>query len=135
MMVANGYGKHRKEVSDEEFMGIQKVGSPGGSGSVFALTGSFQWLYTASLLYIIGISFSKLSLAEFIRNLSPSRRDRFLARTAEAVTVVWAVVAFFGTAFQCAVPQTWNLQSGKCLNQVISTDRIFANKKLINPPR
>ncbi|KAJ5151961.1 hypothetical protein N7492_010256 [Penicillium capsulatum] len=99
MAVANGFGKHFHEVSDDEFMRTEK------------------WLYTATLLYIVGICFSKLSIASFIRNLSPSSRDRFLARIAEAVTSVWAVVAFIGTAFQCSVPNTWDLYYGKCLNQ------------------
>ena len=77
-----------------------------------------QWIYVASILYYPSLCFSKLSLAEFIRGLTPSTGDQLFARVVEGVTVVWALVAIFGTAFECSVPRTWNAWNGKCFDMV-----------------
>jgi hypothetical protein len=54
----------------------------------------------------------------FIRSLTPSAKDKWLARGAEAIVYTWAVVAIFGTAFECSVPRTWDLWNGQCFNLV-----------------
>jgi hypothetical protein len=62
--------------------------------------------------------FSKLSLVVFIRGLTPSAKDKWLARGVETIVYVWAVVVIFGTAFQCSLPRTWDFQNGQCFNLV-----------------
>lgn len=77
-----------------------------------------QSLYAAYLLYILSLMFSKLSLAVFIRSLTPASKDKWLARGVEAIVYLWALAAFFGSAFQCSVPRTWDFWNGQCFNVV-----------------
>ncbi|KAJ5684639.1 uncharacterized protein N7477_000984 [Penicillium maclennaniae] len=39
-----------------------------------------------------------------------------LARIVETSIGIWTIVAFLGTAFQCAVPRTWDFWNGKCFD-------------------
>lgn len=75
--------------------------------------------------------FSKLSLVVFIRSLTPSAKDKWLARGVEAIVYVWAVVAIFGTAFQCSLPRAWDFQNGQCINLVGSVS--FCPYYLLSP--
>lgn len=79
---------------------------------------STQNMYSASLLYILSVCTSKLSLAIFVRGLTPVSRDHFLARLVEITVNIWGVIAIFGTAFQCAVPRTWDFWNGNCFDLV-----------------
>lgn len=54
----------------------------------------------------------------FIRGLTPSAKDKWLARGVEVIVYGWAVVTIFGTAFQCSLPRTWDFQNGRCFNLV-----------------
>ncbi|KAJ6060989.1 hypothetical protein N7444_001685 [Penicillium canescens] len=98
LAVGSGYGKPFKEVSNNQFEDVMK------------------YLYTASLLYIVNLTLSKLSLAVFIRSLTPSARDKFVAHVVKGIIYVWAVVVFFGSAFQCEVPRTWDFWNSRCLD-------------------
>ena len=86
-----------------------------------------QSLYTAVLLYILSLTFSKLSLAVFIRSLTPSAKDKWLARGVEAIVYVWAIVAIFGSAFQCSVPRAWDFWQGQCFNVVCVPAHLIAS--------
>ncbi|KAJ5289583.1 GroES-like protein [Penicillium atrosanguineum] len=98
LAVASGYGKHFNKVSSSQFDETMKN------------------LYSASLLYILSLCTSKLSLVIFVRGLTPVSRDHLLARIVEISVGIWAVVALIGTAFQCAVPRTWDFWNGKCFD-------------------
>ncbi|KAJ5098932.1 hypothetical protein N7532_005933 [Penicillium argentinense] len=100
MAVASGYGKHFRDVSPSEFDQVMK------------------YLYAGSLLYLISLTLSKLSLAVFIRSLTPTSKDRLYARIVEGMICAWALVTFFGTAFQCSAPRTWDFWNGKCFNEM-----------------
>ncbi|KAJ6087398.1 hypothetical protein N7467_006312 [Penicillium canescens] len=98
LAVGSGYGKHFKDVSSADMEQVMKN------------------LFAGSLLYLLSLMFSKLSLVVFIRSLTPSPKDKWLARGVEAIVYAWAVVAIFGTAFQCSLPRTWDFQNGQCFN-------------------
>ncbi|KAJ5156424.1 hypothetical protein N7492_009227 [Penicillium capsulatum] len=98
LAVAAGYGQHMAKVAPEDW------------------DKAMQALYAAYLLYIISLMFSKLSLAVFIRSLSPASKDKWLARGVEAIVYAWALAAFLGSAFQCSVPRTWDFSNGQCFN-------------------
>ncbi|KAI2707941.1 hypothetical protein CBS147333_4523 [Penicillium roqueforti] len=98
LAVGSGYGKHFKDVSSANMQQVMKD------------------LFAGSLLYLLSLMFSKLSLVVFIRSLTPSAKDKWLARGVEAIVYVWAVVAIFGTAFQCSLPRAWDFQNGQCIN-------------------
>ncbi|KAJ6036241.1 hypothetical protein N7540_000520 [Penicillium herquei] len=98
MAVGAGYGDHFEELSTHQFDTVMK------------------YLYASTMLYIGSLCFSKLSLVIFIRSLTPSSKDHFLALLIEIVTGIWAVASIFGYAFQCSVPNTWDFWNGKCFN-------------------
>ncbi|KAJ5185791.1 hypothetical protein N7491_006338 [Penicillium cf. griseofulvum] len=98
LAVGSGYGKHFKDVSSAEMELVMKN------------------LFVGSLLYLLSLIFSKLSLVVFIRSLTPSAKDKWLARGAEGIVYTWAVVAIFGTAFECSLPRTWDFWNGQCFN-------------------
>ncbi|KAJ5379216.1 hypothetical protein N7509_012335 [Penicillium cosmopolitanum] len=89
MAVASGYGKHFKD-----------------------------YLYAGSLLYLISLTLSKLSLAVFIRSLTPTSKDKRYALLVEGMICTWAVVTILGTAFQCSLPRTWDFWNGKCFDEM-----------------
>ncbi|KUL84394.1 hypothetical protein ZTR_08829 [Talaromyces verruculosus] len=59
---------------------------------------------------------SKLSLVLFVQSVTPSIRDKWIARAVKAILLAWATVGIFGTAFQCSVPHTWDIWNGRCFN-------------------
>lgn len=63
---------------------------------------------------------SKLSLAAFIRNLSPWSNNELVSRSTEFITLAWAIIALLGTSFQCSLPRTWDIWNGKCFDLVLS---------------
>ncbi|CAG7931922.1 unnamed protein product [Penicillium olsonii] len=98
LAVAAGYGTHKKDVSDANFDQVMKN------------------LWTASLLYIASLCFSKLSLVIFTLRLSPAAKDHRLGKIVAGLVVTWAIVAILGTAFECEVPRSWDFWNGKCIN-------------------
>ncbi|KAE8373716.1 hypothetical protein BDV26DRAFT_271504 [Aspergillus bertholletiae] len=95
--VHNGYGDHVDTLDGPHFENIQKA------------------QYAGYLVYVLSLYFSKLSLSVFIRNLTPVSRDHVHATVLHILLTVWAVVALFGSAFQCQASRPWDT-SGTCLN-------------------
>ncbi|RJE20121.1 hypothetical protein PHISCL_07551 [Aspergillus sclerotialis] len=95
---ANGYGNHFPTVDNSHFDAVMKS------------------LYSAVLLYILGLYFSKLSLSIFIRNITPVSTDHIFAVIVQSLITVWAVVALFASAFACTVPRTWDYRNGQCIH-------------------
>ena len=125
MAVGSGYGDHFKTISSSNFeqsLKVSHLSIPAWLYVVYALSwrncDSTKWLYAAALLYYPSLCFSKLALAEFIRSLTPSTRDQLFARIMECLMGVWALVAMFGTAFECRTPRTWNVWNGQCIDLV-----------------
>ncbi|PYH95513.1 hypothetical protein BO71DRAFT_201928 [Aspergillus ellipticus CBS 707.79] len=98
MSVSNGYGYHISTLSPER---IDRM---------------MQSQYAAALLFVLSLCFSKLSLSFFIRNLTPTRKDQYVAFIVQTSVTAIAIIDFFGTAFQCNLPQTWNYYSGQCMD-------------------
>ncbi|OQE31041.1 hypothetical protein PENFLA_c002G04304 [Penicillium flavigenum] len=98
LAVGSGYGKHFKDVSSPNMEQVMKN------------------LFAGSVLYLLSLTFSKLSLVVFIRSLTPSAKDKWLAHGVETIVYAWALITIFGTAFQCSLPRTWDFQSGHCFN-------------------
>ncbi|KAE8166772.1 hypothetical protein BDV40DRAFT_254522 [Aspergillus tamarii] len=95
--VHNGYGDHIGTIDSLHWEVIQKA------------------QYAGFLVFILSLYFSKLSLSVFIRNLTPVSRDHFHATILHILLTVWAVVAFFGSAFQCQASRPWDT-SGTCID-------------------
>lgn len=74
--------------------------------------------YSATILFIASICFSKLSLLVFIRNLTPASLDRRFALVLGILIGLWTIVSILTAMFQCNVPQTWNYLQGTCFDRV-----------------
>lgn len=84
-------------------------------------TDHMQTGYAADLLYIATLCFSKISVALLLRTISPVQLHKQMTLAVGAVTILWAVVAIFGLAFQCHLPYPWRFIDNACFNQVSST--------------
>ncbi|MCJ1434163.1 hypothetical protein MMC27_003530 [Xylographa pallens] len=73
--------------------------------------------YAASLLYIPGLCFSKLSVLAMIRTITPARRDRVLVYGLTVTVIAWALTAEFAAAFQCHAPRPFDYVTGMCFNR------------------
>ena len=78
----------------------------------------WQEIYAASLLCILGQLFSKLSMVVFIRRLTPSFENKRVGKAVEALIYVWATITFFGSAFSCVAPRTFDFWQGHCVDLV-----------------
>jgi hypothetical protein len=83
-----------------------------------SLTSSLQALYSADILYILSVCFTKLSLLIFIRQLTIDDAQRRGILIFVLFTILSTFAAIFASAFQCHAPQAWQVLSLKCFNQV-----------------
>ncbi|KAL8632394.1 hypothetical protein Q9189_001871 [Teloschistes chrysophthalmus] len=74
--------------------------------------------YAADMLYIAALAFSKFSSIAYMIQFTPDHRHRLWGKVILAAVATWAVVAFFGVAFECGVPSPWAIVNGKCMNVV-----------------
>ncbi|KOC14501.1 hypothetical protein AFLA70_5g008521 [Aspergillus flavus AF70] len=107
--VHNGYGDHVGVIDALHWEAIQKVTMADGISS------AKQAQYAGFLVFTLSLYFSKLSLSVFIRNLTPVSRDHFHATILQILLTIWAVVALFGSAFQCQASRPWDT-SGTCID-------------------
>ncbi|MCJ1377796.1 hypothetical protein MMC17_000892 [Xylographa soralifera] len=73
--------------------------------------------YAASLLYIPGLCFSKLSVLAMIRTITPARRNRLLVYGLTVTVIAWALTAEFAAAFQCQAQSPFDYVTGTCFNR------------------
>ncbi|PWY92270.1 hypothetical protein BO70DRAFT_327359 [Aspergillus heteromorphus CBS 117.55] len=95
--VHNGYGTEQSASSDEQIETALKA------------------LYAAYLLYIISLSFAKLSALAFMTFLM--QRTRKMEWVFTGLIVVWAISAEFALAFQCGFPNPWDLAKHNCFDR------------------
>ncbi|KAG2415088.1 hypothetical protein HFD88_006279 [Aspergillus terreus] len=98
MATANGYGEHYGKLNDAQVEGVMKS------------------QYSANLLFIASMCFSKLALTRFVHGLTPSSSDRRIAVGLEVFIVLWAVAGTIASAFQCKPPDTWDYLHGQCFD-------------------
>ena len=100
VMTANGYGKPSTELSSTQMSTILKA------------------QYSATLLYIPGLLFSKLPTLVILNVVSPLERFRKLLFLTALVILAWAGSSEIVSAFQCRPLLTWNFVDGQCLDRV-----------------
>ena len=81
-------------------------------------TDVFQAQYAATFLLLTSITFAKLSLFAFLRNLTPKKLDRRIGLAIGLVVLLWYITAIFTTAFQCHLPRPWDYIDGRCFQRV-----------------
>ena len=74
------------------------------------------------MLYIATLYFSKISSVAYITQLTPDVRHRMWGKGLSIVISVWAIVALFGVAFECHLPNSWAIVTAQCIN-IVSRDR------------
>ncbi|KAE8373573.1 hypothetical protein BDV26DRAFT_296803 [Aspergillus bertholletiae] len=98
MATANGYGEHYESLSTSNIEQMMKS------------------LYSANILFVFSMCFSKLALISFIDNLTPASTDHRIAVGLKIFTLIWAGIGIITSAFQCKPPRTWDYLYGKCFN-------------------
>ncbi|KAJ5932280.1 hypothetical protein N7516_006769 [Penicillium verrucosum] len=73
--------------------------------------------YSATILFIASICFSKLSLLVFVRNLTPASLDRRFALVLGIFIGLWTIASILTAIFQCNIPQIWNYLQGTCFDR------------------
>ncbi|KAF2877608.1 hypothetical protein BDV95DRAFT_664267 [Massariosphaeria phaeospora] len=76
-----------------------------------------QAAYASEISYICAIVMAKTASFLFALNLQPSPVYRRILQSGLALTLVWSVIAILGVSFQCRLPLSWKVISGKCINQ------------------
>ncbi|KAI1204115.1 uncharacterized protein F4807DRAFT_375227 [Annulohypoxylon truncatum] len=92
-------GKERHDISDDE------------------LTAGLKAQYAGELLYILALGLAKLSVCTGLATLSPDTSHRRLTSIFVIAVVIWSLVAFIGTAFQCGGHGPWEQGDIKCLDK------------------
>ncbi|KAI2618102.1 hypothetical protein GGR54DRAFT_184490 [Hypoxylon sp. NC1633] len=74
--------------------------------------------FAGELLYILALGLAKLSVCAGLSALSPDTGHRRLTSVFIIAVILWALVAFIGTAFQCGSHGLWESGEGvKCLDR------------------
>lgn len=78
-----------------------------------------QAQFAGGLLYILALALAKLSVCAGFNALSPETGHRRMTLMFVILVIVWAVVAFFGTAFECGSHGTWETGDNiSCIDRV-----------------
>ncbi|OTA93981.1 hypothetical protein M434DRAFT_282681 [Hypoxylon sp. CO27-5] len=95
------FGKTRSDISDDQLRTGLKV------------------QYVGELLYIFALGLAKLSVCTGLTTLSPETGHRRLTGVFVAAVLIWSLVAFIGSAFQCGNHGPWeeNEPGVKCLDK------------------
>lgn len=116
MATSRGLGQHLDDIDPSELSSLLKAGPR----ILYRgrTTDIFQAQYAATFLLITSITFAKLSLLAFLRNLTPKKSDRRIGLLIGLVVLVWYITAMFTTAFQCHLPRPWDYIDGRCFQLV-----------------
>ena len=79
---------------------------------------SVKAIFASSLLFIPTVVLVKISIIFFLRCLAPIAKLQRTGDVLTAVFLIWGIGAFLAVAFQCDVPNVWQLTSSTCLNIV-----------------
>ncbi|KAF7592272.1 hypothetical protein BBP40_000403 [Aspergillus hancockii] len=98
MATANGYGEHFETLGDTNVENMIKS------------------QYSANILFVVGMCFSKLALISFIENLTPASSDHRIAIGLKAFILLWTIIGVITSIFPCKPPRTWDYLHGECFN-------------------
>jgi hypothetical protein len=69
-------------------------------------------------MFILTLFFSKGSVLFLLKALALAKGDRLMVYILAGMMALWVFTSLFVSAFQCPLPQAWEILNGKCLNQV-----------------
>lgn len=96
----NGLGRHLVTLGPTQLIAFQKAG------------------YSSNILFVITMGMTKLSVLFLLRQLSASDRQRRMLWIPIAVMIAWTFASFWGAAFECHTPHTWEFLGSKCFDRV-----------------
>ncbi|CAG8979879.1 hypothetical protein HYALB_00002653 [Hymenoscyphus albidus] len=73
-------------------------------------------LYIAGLLSIPTLVITKISVIIFMQGLGPASIHKRIGAAFSAFLILWGLGSEFAVAFQCRVPQPWNVVDHGCIN-------------------
>ena len=115
---SDGLGQSTTSLSSSKISNVLKVSDARIACSHGPTADICQTQYTADLLYVFSLCFSKLSVLAMIWNITPAKHERRITWGLIICIICWAFVAEFVLAFQCHPPSPWEYQSGTCINRV-----------------
>jgi hypothetical protein len=88
-----------------------------------------QYLYVASILYILSLCAAKCSMFQLICRLTRTKSHTYASHIMTGITFLWGVAAVFAVAFQCKLPRPWNTTTQQnCPNLVRHTPPLSVQK-------
>lgn len=87
-------------------------------GLISKLIAHIQVQYAGQLLYILALGLAKLSVCIGLSALSPESGHRRLTSVFIVTVIIWLLVAFVGTAFQCGSHGPWESNDSSCIDRV-----------------
>ncbi|ORY01976.1 hypothetical protein BCR34DRAFT_618181 [Clohesyomyces aquaticus] len=96
-------------------------------------------LYTGTLLYLMALTFAKLSICAGFHVLSPDAKHRRLTFSVGGAIAVWSITCTVAYAFRCGTRYTWTEHDKTCVNdlalmQFISITNILGDIGLLVLP-
>jgi hypothetical protein len=76
--------------------------------------------YASELLYISAMCFAKLSILVLFYNVVALMPHRFVVLGFGIFIFTWSVASAIATAFQCSMPQPWEMLTLRCFDTVSS---------------
>lgn len=121
------------------FQAKNGYGIPSKTLSPSSLSSELKSEYTAALLYIPSLFFTKLAVLALLKTITPNRWDHRAAYSLAALVILWATTGEFAAAFMCHVPITWDWPNGKCNDRhafwnYLEVTNIFTDTALIALP-
>jgi hypothetical protein len=84
--------------------------------------------YASEFFYISSISFSKLSLLVLFHTIvAVHRLHRRLMLGFGSFIILWSMASLVAVAFQCELPQPWEMTTSRCFNMVSMSLEIIAS--------
>lgn len=79
-----------------------------------------QAAYAGDLLYILSLTFSKISLLMLLRLLTPVRKQINAISSLGTAIFLWSLASLLSAAFQCHTPRVWAFIGNQCFQKVSS---------------
>ena len=122
--IHGGLGRHKSSLSQSDLTTYQKVSKPKPSRWSAQLM-TVQAAYAGDLLYILSLTFSKISVLLLLRLITPVRLQIQFISALGATLLLWGLTALLAAAFQCQVPRVWGILSNGCFQMVFSRPKFF----------
>ncbi|KAI4169554.1 MAG: hypothetical protein LQ343_005634 [Gyalolechia ehrenbergii] len=99
LQTSNGAGRHQDALSASQ------------------LDKYYKCDYTSNLLFIMNLCFTKLSVLQMLKTITPVKEHIRMLTGVGAFVLVWSFASELVSAFQCGVTETWKPFGNKCIDR------------------